>query len=97
MNYNDRWESSLRTLRFVKGEIALVNVPGPYFNSPCDVLEVGPFICEGCGLPHDYIVKLVDGAEVTVDDPQLKKFQPPADEKDESESETVTEENEVTA
>lgn len=95
MNYTDRWEAGLRTLRFVKGEVALVNrAVDLYFGTPCTVIEVGPFRCSECRGMHDYVIRLCDGKNVVCDDPDLKKFQPPADEKDESEM--IDENNEVT-
>lgn len=52
--------------------------------TPCEVTEVGPLLCEHCGNLHDYCVKLCDGREIYVQDHELKKLKPPADEKTET-------------
>lgn len=89
MNWNDRWANHTRTLRFVEGEIALLNINlKGLFGTPTEVMEVGPHKCDNCGRYHDYVVKLADGALTTVDDVDLKKLPPPPEELTESEEET---------
>lgn len=70
-----------RVYRFEVGETALFNVQIQlYYRTPCEVLERGPMLCGHCGDVHDYLIRLCDGKETIVDDPDLAKFQPPADE-----------------
>ncbi len=83
-----------RTYRFVVGEIAIFNVVVEcYFGTPCEIMAVGPMYCNHCKNVHDYEVQMCDGRVVMVNDGDLKKFQPPADEHDESEVEELEHEN----
>lgn len=80
--------------RFEVGEIAIFNINIElYYRTPCEVMERGPMYCHACNEAHDYRVKLCDGKTILLNDPDLAKFEPPADELTEDE----VQENEITA
>lgn len=87
----------MRTLRFVEGEPAIIckpsNIPrnNVYVGTPCHIAERGPMVCEyDFRTIFDYVVVLCDGRRMYIDDPCLKKIEPPAD--DVADTEEVHEE-----
>lgn len=85
-SWNDKPTGPARTYRFEVGEVAIFNMQIEfYYGTPCTVIERGVIFCDHCKDIHDYGITLCDGRNVCVDDCDLKKFKPPADEQEETE------------
>jgi hypothetical protein len=91
-DWNDKPTMPPRLMRFVAGEIAILiaDLP-PYTGTPVEVVEVGPFKCGACPNVHDYHIACCDGRKILVDDPDLKKFEPPAEDISEEETNELEE------